>query len=852
MRSFILTLRVVVTGLGLTACHPLACFFPPALPKDPAYQLTSKATWPKQKVEIRVDDKGIPHIFSDNTDNPDADLAYGLGVMHGRDRAFQLLVYKRAATGTLTELFGADYLEVDRQQRIITYRLDEQLAGLAPTDRELLDAYVAGVNEGATWAGKSAEMFVLGVDFPTFTSRDALAITRLQQWGQAVGFDEEMTRFRMVKALGTDDARTRELLVDAPSRGVPIVRREEHDGDVQAAAPPPLPTRRSASTGRALYRRGPVPAAGWQKAAVDELVTRFTKEHGASNEWAVDGAHSKAGVPVLANDPHLSHSGPGIFYMAHLEGPDFTIAGGTFPGIPGVLIGHGRDIAWGVTNAYADTMDLVVLEQNGDDLYQVDGAPVNYGHQQQCFKLGKEADAKVQCEDYLSSIFGPVLPEGYGSYDGARSLIDPGERIALMWTAHEFPADNSRLITAFWRLAKSKHPDEATAALQDFSSPAMAVVSAFTDGSIAFRLTGIVPVRGDDQRVDFPRLGNTRRAGWVGRLNAALKPQSTNPQKGFIVAANQRVVDNDVLTQRAVGFEEAEPFRAERIHERLEKMLADGKPSTEALLSIQQDATSIEARELAPIFGKHCPKHVAGHDDSVVLDFCKAIKNFDGNYSLTSIALPFARTARAFGDAVFEAHVDDELAHDMFNVTSISMALHELTKAEDAGTNRAAIFDDPRKSGREGLDGFVAVAVKRAMDLVSDEAGDSPSDWVWGQNHKKSVRGVLAAAPVVGFLFDTWSREESGSWTAPRAEGPDFNNGMRVRHGAGLRLIAEMRAKPLIRMVNDSGNSGHYGHKHLDDQQSLWSEGKPFPIAIAKSALVDDVLEGSLDLLPKK
>jgi acyl-homoserine lactone acylase PvdQ len=73
---------------------------------------------------------------------------------------------------------------------------------------------------------------------------------------------------------------------------------------------------------------------------------------------------------------------------------------------------------------------------------------------------------------------------------------------------------------------------------------------------------------------------------------------------------------------------------------------------------------------------------------------------------------------------------------------------------------------------------------------------------------------------------------------------------MRVRHGAGLRLIAEMRKKPVVKMVNDSGNSGHYGHKHLDDQNPLWSRGEPFVLAVDKADLKDDALEGGVDLMP--
>jgi acyl-homoserine lactone acylase PvdQ len=163
----------------------------------------------------------------------------------------------------------------------------------------------------------------------------------------------------------------------------------------------------------------------------------------------------------------------------------------------------------------------------------------------------------------------------------------------------------------------------------------------------------------------------------------------------------------------------------------------------------------------------------------------------------------------------------------------------------------AAIFDDPARKGREGLDFFVARAVRRALNTVASEHGTWADDWRWGKSHQMSVRGALYSAPVIGFLFDTWSREEAGIETAPRAEGPDFGKRLRVRHGAGLRLIAELKRDGAeVRMINDSGQSGHFGHRHIDDQLPKWSAGEPVKLARSKKELVE-IREGALDLLPR-
>lgn len=197
MRSPVVALSFLVT-LFLGACHPLACWHPADLPKDQPLVFQSNEDWPKDEVQVDVDDLGIPHIYGKS----EADLAYALGVMHARDRLFQIYTYVHAGEGRLTEILGEDLLEIDRKNRVLMFGVDELLAALEPKDREIVDAYCAGLNHGAKDVGRSAEMSILGVDWEPVTARDVLAVVRLQQWDQSVGFSEEMTRYRLVKALG--------------------------------------------------------------------------------------------------------------------------------------------------------------------------------------------------------------------------------------------------------------------------------------------------------------------------------------------------------------------------------------------------------------------------------------------------------------------------------------------------------------------------------------------------------------------------------------------------------------------------------------------------------------------------
>jgi acyl-homoserine lactone acylase PvdQ len=151
---------LLVASLTLqTACNPLACFAPGDLPKDAPLLLTSTdGEFPKAKVEVRVDENGVPHIKGKD----ELDTVYGMGFMQGRDRTFQLLVFKHAMSGRLTELFGEGLLESDKVLRLYSYRSDEAYERLDERDQKILQAFAAGVNAGAKNAGGTSEMVVLG------------------------------------------------------------------------------------------------------------------------------------------------------------------------------------------------------------------------------------------------------------------------------------------------------------------------------------------------------------------------------------------------------------------------------------------------------------------------------------------------------------------------------------------------------------------------------------------------------------------------------------------------------------------------------------------------------------------
>jgi penicillin amidase len=803
-------------------------FYAPPLPPDAPLRVAASAPGaPAGEVEIFEDAMGVPHVFA----RSETDLAYGLGFVHARDRLFQITVVRAAAYGRLAELFGEALLDTDRRLRLISWGIADQYASLGARDRGLMESYAAGVNDGARQAGKSAEMAILGLAWESFTGEHALAVARLQAWDLASDFKDELARSRIAARIPDGDPRRAAFLAPMWSGGVPIVEAPRPSSEALAGA---ITAAKPASTLREL--RTPAPRRAVRGAGDPALAEMFAPGEGASNSWIVHGSRTASGHPVLCNDPHLRHSAPGVFYLAHLEAPGFTVAGATFPGLPAVLIGHTRHLAWGMTTSVVDMQDTVRIERDptDPDAYLLDGAAVKFTKSEQVFRVGRGEKAREVRETHLATEFGPVVPPGYDADH------EEGETLALMWPAFWARDGNAEPIAGFWDLARAGDIAAASAAVEKIAVSAQNVSLAFTDGTIAYRLAALAPVRKSGESTHLPRDGRTRAAGWDGVVPAAQLPQLTNPERGFIVTANQRVVESD----GPLGRHAADPYRARRITERVQALLAERKPGAEELLAIQQDAVGVDAREFAPLLGRHCPESVPGQPAERVTSFCAALRDFRGAFEVGSRgALAYAVMHDEIRRAVLETHFGEELLKQLMDVTSLRGAVDDALREELAGRG-SPLFDDPRTPAREGLAPFVATAAARGLNELAPKLGGDPSSWWWGRLHRLSFRGPLAAAPVIGGWFATEPVAERGHRTAIRSE-----RGLPVTHGSALRMVAELTTPPTVRIVIDTGQSGHPGHAHWEDQAPLWRAGKPFRIPIARDE-VERAATGKLVLLP--
>jgi penicillin amidase len=387
-----------------------------------------------------------------------------------------------------------------------------------------------------------------------------------------------------------------------------------------------------------------------------------------------------------------------------------------------------------------------------------------------------------------------VLPDGYPG-------TVAGETFALSWGA--FSAElNTQLISGFYELAKSRRATEADSAVAKIRGSGQNVLLAFTDGSIAYRLAAFAPQRPSAQLGRLPRVENDSDGGLPPFLEPAQMPQVTSPKAGYLVAANQRVVEDSDSRVAAIGQTGAAPSRAKRIHERILELLSRStRPKVDELLAIQQDTRSAEAPAMAQKLHALCPPSEG--------DFCEALKEFDGNFSTDSLS------ALAYNSAM------DALAQEVVRSLGVS---------DEKSVNRWSWSLPVRNAIGVALssaagDKLIPPALaNKAMVLAHKKlvatTGSTRSQWRWGRFHTLTPEGPLASVPLLGGFFRGDTLEEGGDGSAVRAEGP-----APVAHGACLRMIVEMSSPPQAWLTLDTGQGGTPNEPHWMDQRAAWRSG---------------------------
>ncbi len=450
----------------------------------PSYDGEERVAGLEAPVEIVRDAHAIPHVYARSP----RDAAFAMGFVHAQDRLWQMELQRRIGAARLSEVFGERGLKTDRFLRTLgVYRVAERnFAALSPEVQAIYEAYAAGVN--AYLEGRSGllppEFVLLGHDPEPWRPADSLVWLKMMAWDLGDNFRDELLRARLAGRL--DEAQLRDLWAPypgdapaAPESGAPTVARPEIDVagiDFEALA--------------AALPEGPPAGLG-------------------SNNWALSGAHTESGKPLLANDPHLGLSIPSVWYLAHVRAGDFEIMGATLPGLPFPVLGRTGDFAWGFTNTGPDVQDLFVERIDPDDpaRYLAPGGSLPFKTRTETIRVSGGDPVALPVRE---TRHGPVVSDLIEESD---SFLEPGHVLAFAWTALD--ADD-RTAGALVRAAGASDWDGFVAALRDMAVPQQNIVFADRFGNIGFVAPGRVPIRASGQGTCRRRDGPEATTGWTG------------------------------------------------------------------------------------------------------------------------------------------------------------------------------------------------------------------------------------------------------------------------------------------------------------------------------------------------
>lgn len=754
-------------------------------------------------VEILIDSWGVPHIYAENQ----RDLFFAQGFNAARDRLFQLEMWRRQATGTLSEVFGEQAIENDRGSRLLRFRgdLQAELSHYHPDGAEIIQAFVDGINAyvdrvTADPGDLPLEFHLLEIE-PQHWTPD-IVVSRHNGLFRNAG--RELTYAKLLKEM---DSEALKALLNL------------HPGDPDLRPDPGLDLEAIDSSVLDLYRASRsipdfssdhITSAADRRAGIPAYKTPFVFpgfDYVGSNNWAVAGEKTLTGRPLLANDPHRVQQVPSLRYFVHLSAPEWNVIGGGEPALPGVSIGHNGIGAWGLTIFSIDQEDIYV--------YEIDPSnPLRYRYKdgwEEMDSVSERISVKGQGAvtvqlDYTRH--GPVIhrdEENNLAYGLRAAWLEKGTAPYL----------------ASLRINQAQNWQQFREACRYFLAPSENMVWADIHGDIGWQATGIAPRRrGWDGLLPVPGDG---RYEWDGYLDPWNLPSVVNPETGFIATANEENLPPDY--PHGVGFEWADPYRFARIHEVLD---TGRKVSLADMQALQLDVLSIPARTLLPIL-------LRVHSDDPEIQKAREILsewNFKMEADSTAAAI-YAMWERRLKENVWSLYLDESTAE-----TLSSRSLQRLI--ERVTTPDHHFGDQPIEQRNQ----MILSSLAEALEELDERFGSDWSSWRYGHEkfHHIYLEHVLSDAvsdELVGRL-NVGPVERGGSGETVNMT----NSNDRQTSGASFRIIIDIGNWDRSLATNSPGQSGDPDSSFYSNLFSMWARGDHFPLLYSRTGIEENHVAG--------
>ncbi|MFD5912073.1 penicillin acylase family protein [Streptomyces massasporeus] len=866
-------------------------------------------------VEVKRDNYGIPQIYASS----DADLFMAQGYVQAQDRFYEMDVRRHMASGRLSEMFGKS--QVDNDEFLRTLGWDrvakrEYDTKLSATTKKYLQAYAEGVNsylQGKDGEDISLEYAALGFtnDYKpqAWTPVDSISWLKAMAWDLRGNMQDEIDRALLTSRLGPKQIA--DLYPQYPySRNKAIVQEGQYSelagafqqggtsgasgaggtsgangaggtstgtasGSSGASGTSGTASGTSGTSGTASGTAGLDSQLGGLTRVLDDLppAVGVNGDGIGSNSWVVGGEHTITGKPLLANDPHLSPSLPSVWYQMGLHcrsvssSCQYDVSGYTFAGMPGVIIGHNQDIAWGMTNSGVDVTDLYLEKITGDG-YLYDGKVKPFETREETIKVAGGESKKIVVRETNN---GPLLSDRDEELVkvGRKATVDTaapdrgdGYGVALRWTALQ----PGTTMDAVFAMDKAKNWTDFRKAASQFEVPSQNLIYADNENHIGYTLPGKIPLREESDNGSLPAPGWDPEYRWTGYIPQDALPYEYDPERGYIVTANQAVIDPDKYPYTLTA-DWGYGARSQRIADLIQSKIKDGgKISTDDMRQMQLDNSSEIARLLVPTLLKIDP------ENKDVREAQKLLEGWDYTQDADSAAAAYFN---AVWRNVLKLAFGNKLPKELRPKGQCLWVepVNTTGPADEAEKVRECGQRDPDKAQPDGGDRWFEV-VRKLMDQPDSEWWSTPKvgtrpaahnrdqlfkramidarweltaklgkdidSWSWGRLHRLFLKNQTlgtAGPEFIQYALNRGPWELGGGEATVNATGWNAAGGYGVVWVPSMRMVVNLGDLDKSKWINLTGASGHAYSAHYVDQTEKWADGELLPWSFSDQAV---------------
>lgn len=705
---------------------------------------------------------------------------FGLGYACAADRLWQLEWDRRRAVGRTAEVIGPTGVAVDLLARRLQLEASARrdVEAMSPVTRAAFESYAAGVNACMERRPLPPEFGLTGITPEPWEPWSSAAVFKIRHVFMGT-WQAKLVQAKLLAMIGPEAyARLDTSTPDCALTVLPV---------------------------GGVYRQ--LVSVGLRELQDAASLLGFLGAHeGGSNSWAIHGSRTASGHPIICNDAHRQLDVPNVYWQAQLTCQEFEVAGATLPGLPGFPhFGHNGSVAWCITHAMADCQDLYVEEFDPATAgrYRVPGGWEVAGHITDTIVVKGAAPVEIEL---WTTRHGPIVHGDPAS----------GWALALRYTATDGPCQTFEVLGPMLR---SRSVDELLDSQRAWVDPVNNLVCADVAGNIGYLTRGALPVRSSHRHRQFPAAGWTGENEWTGLVAFEDLPRAVNPPAGFIVTANQPILEGD---EPYIAHSFAEPYRAERI---VELLTARNPVDGQSAAAMQADVTSTAARRWVRFLREQGALERQAELGRVLLGTWDA--RLDGD---SPAALLYGCFRREVAQALFEPVIGSAAwgwlvegglpAHQhpirRWLATVVSGLDHGVTPPD--GTRWSAVLQ---------------AALGAAWAAAERLGGSDPRRWRWDEVHRLDARHPLSGQAFgVGSTFDPPPLGLAGDGDTIRCAA--YAMGSALPFAPTLlsvyRQVIDLGDPDAASYVLPGGSSGVPGEPHHLDQLDVWARAERIPM----------------------